>query len=1062
MTIFLNIVIHTREETVRQINEQSKTIYQGKLKVMNIIAERTKKDTRVYKLVEDQSELLRDLNTYLPKLMFYLWEQHKVVVSVIKNSEIESLKKYIAPLLANNFYENILSSYYIEDNLMYVLTLLLEDEINGLTNINQDENFLKDTPCGCVLEELRRKNDIQAFFKSIIFNAVEDLEVNYSPLRFDFNISRLTDEYRRSSIKEPKNKKRKKRDEGYLKYPTDNQSDSISLEDGSVIRDKKKLQMEQENFNKKYIPPLDKTALQKVTEEFKSNNNTKLYDYCYSKLNECNSNQEIFSNKKLMQNLYTCEYSQELLLKYQNYFTIVISFIDSIIEKIKNNFHLLPYSVKCLCKIISLLITKKFPSISETEKNSFIAKFFFGKLLVPILKNPGIEAFISNFIISRNTLNNLSVICEIINKFTSGHFYMSNTEYSDLTPFNWYFIEKMENLFNIFEHITKVRLPSFIEKFIKGELPTDYEYNYFEENPDEDINHRSICFNLDQVKALLETMNKHQNLIFTSPKSTGLKKTMEKLMSPTNQKLLQNILNTENPDNKKIQLQTQKSKKKEDKIKEKDKEKDKEEDPNIVKVHYFLLTTLLTNDRYKELFNIEQNTINFSLKELKTVITDEQITKNNIIKVKNFFCSLLYNYNKLVKTDFDEGTTENTEKILKELNIFMKSSNFVVDDSIPSEWYVKSLLEYLKKIPKDLTENDCEKLYNDIENDVKNSIKSLDIEALSVIMGKLKFAKRGFIYYEESRKLLVDISLNEETKEKIENEFIPVDIKFFLNEDNESGKFEITPCNFKEKDRFNSEKIKEYEKSKKVKLCLTIDMFTKKFPNLVQYQELQDADILEIQKTLEFSSKLNFYFNLIKTNFEKKGITGLEDKIYNYVMSKIYDKIYPIEPYELDNKIFQQSVRLSWTEPKHFFKSKREFVFGSFLSDVINYFKLIDSEKSPKKKLLNLIEIFNSIGFLLKFNGTGNDAGVDDQMPILNYAFVKAQPLRMYSNAKFMELYIGEKKNKFEGSQLTQLLGICDFIAKIKYNELIDVSNEEFIKKCNAATSGEVTPGNQL
>ena len=1033
---------------------------------MNIVAERTKKDNRVYKLVEEQSELLRDLNTYLPKFMHYLWDQHKIVASIIKNCEISILKEYLAPFFANNFYENILSSYYIEDNLMYVLTLLLEDEINNLTNINQDENFLNDTPCGCVLEELRRKNDIQGFFKTIIFNSIEDLEVNYSQLNFDFNIPHLTEEYRRLSIKEPKSRKRMKRDDGYLKYPTDNQSDSISLEDDSIVRDKKKLQMERENFNQKYIPFLNKETLQKVIDEHK--NNKKMYDYCYSKLNDCTSNTDIFSNKKLMDNFYKCDFSPELLLKYQKYFTVVISFINSIIEKIKNNFHLLPYSVKCLCKIISLLITKKFPSINETERNSFISKFFFGKLLAPILKNPGIEAFISNFIISGNTLNNLSVISQIINKFTSGHFYMAVDENSDYTPFNWYFIEKMDELFDIFDHIAKASLPPFIEKYIKGELPENYEYDYFKENPDEDINHRSICFNLDQVKALLNTMNKYQNLIFSSSsKSFGLRKTLEKLMSSNNQKLLQSILNTEieKPDNnnnntKKTIFQSQKSKKKEDKDKSKDKDKDKdkdnekeEEDPNIVKVHYFLLTTLLTNDRYKELFNIEQKTINFSINELKSIQNEEDMIKNNIIKVKNFFCSLLYNYNKLVKTDFDEGTTENTQKILNELKIFMKSSNFVVDGSIPSEWYVKSLLEYLEKIPESLTNNDCEKLYEDMENDVKNSIKSLDIEALSVIMGKLKFAKRGLTYYEESQKLLVDISLNEETKEKIEKEFIPVEIRFFLNEDNESGKFEITPSNFKEKDKSNIEKIKEFEKSKRCRLCQTIDIFTRKFPDLVQYQEFQDADILEIQKTLGFSSKLNNYFNIIKTNLEKKGITGLDDKIYNYVMSKIYDKIYPIEPYELDNKIFQQSVRLSWVEPKHFIKSKRQFVFGSFLSDVEIFFKSIDSEKSPRKKLLNLIEIFNSIGFLLKFNGAGIEAGVDDQMPILNYAFVKAHPLRMYSNAKFMELYIGDRKNKFEGSQLTQLLGICDFIARIKYSELIGVTQEEFIRKCNEATS---------
>ena len=46
-----------------------------------------------------------------------------------------------------------------------------------------------------------------------------------------------------------------------------------------------------------------------------------------------------------------------------------------------------------------------------------------------------------------------------------------------------------------------------------------------------------------------------------------------------------------------------------------------------------------------------------------------------------------------------------------------------MDGTIPSEWYVTSLLEYLKKIPEDLTKNDCEKLYNEIETDLRKSIK---------------------------------------------------------------------------------------------------------------------------------------------------------------------------------------------------------------------------------------------------------------------------------------------------------------------------------------------------
>ena len=73
------------------------------------------------------------------------------------------------------------------------------------------------------------------------------------------------------------------------------------------------------------------------------------------------------------------------------------------------------------------------------------------------------------------------------------------------------------------------------------------------------------------------------------------------------------------------------------------------------------------------------------------------------------------------------------------------------------------------------------------------------------------------------------------------------------------------------------------------------------------------------------------------------------------------------------------------------------------------------------------------------------------KIPLLNYAILKAQPLRMYSNAKFMELYIGDKINKIEGNQLTLLLSVCEHIISINHSQLIDVSPEEYREKCNAS-----------
>ena len=1025
---------------------------------MHMIDE-AKGEKRKYEIVKNPGDYLHDLNTYIPKLMNYLWENPKVVSSIIQNTKNNYVKNYLSILFADNFYENILSSNLMDDRLMYLLTLLLEGEINKLNDINESQKFLDDSNCGYLLEKLRFKKDIQSFFKSIIFNSIKNLETNHSSLNINFNLSIVSDKIDKDKEKDKKKKKNSD------KNKVDDEEDLDDISDYTFKKTKKD---EEENliFIQTYIPDLNKVALEEQLNNYKDNQ--KLVDFLNKKIKDCSDDDILYANKRLMDNLYQNKNPDKILDYYRKYFMIIIKFIDQIINNIIENFHLLPYSVKCLCKIILLLVEKKFPTISESEKNAFVAKFFFGKLLVPFLENPGVEAFINNFIISRNTLNNLKVIGDIINKLASGNFYKSINEENLFTPFNLYFINKMNNLFDIFIHLTKARLPSFIEKFINNELPEDFEYDYFKENPDEVLYERSIFYNLFQVRTIIKTLNQIKDEIFTSPKTKGLEKTLEKLNSKINEESLINLLKVEMTKSQELNedsTSSQQSKKKEKKKKDKKDNKAENEKESDKKIRYFLVTSVLYNDRYKLLFNIKQETPCFSINELKDTLDKKNTNENNIIKVKNFFCSLLYNYNKLVKTDFDEGKTENTEQILFELKYFMKSSNFVKDGTIPSIWYATSLLEYLKKIPKNLTENDCEELYKEIENDLNKSIKDLDFEALSVIIGKLKFAKLCKLYYEESKRLLIDVKLNDESKSIIENDFIPVDLIFKVNEEveeneeSESGIFEINiNNNFKEKDKDNIEKIKDYEKKRKKEsllLCVTISQFIKKFPNILKYQELQDLDIFKLQTNLKFPEYINNYLEIIRGCIKdkiKERLDEILEKIYDYIMSKIYDKIYPNEPFVEDNKIFQQSVRLSWTEPKHFIQSKREFVYGSFLTDALKFFDLIDTEKSPRKKLENMVGLFNSIVFLLQFNGAGKDAGVDDQLPILNYAFVKAQPQRIWSNCTFINIYIGEKKNKNEGNQLAQMLSTCSFIADLEPSQLIDVTTEEFNKKCNEAS----------
>jgi len=982
---------------------------------------------------------LHDLNAYISKLMIYLWEKPKFVCSIIQNTKNNFVKNQLSYLFADNFYENILSSNFMEDRLMYLLTLLLEGEINNLNDINESEHFLDhNSNCGYLLERLRFKKDIQSFFKSIIFDSIKNLETYHPSLNINFNLTKISD-----VIDKDQDKKKKKNSD---KIKIGDEQDSDNNSDYEL---NKKDEIKNNIFVGNYIPDLNKQALEDQLNKYKDDK--KLYDFFNKKINDCSKDNNLYANRELMNTIFLNKNPDKILDYYQNYFMIIIEFIDQIIENILKNFHLLPYSVRCLCKIILLLVEKKFPTISDSEKNAFVAKFFIGKLLVPFLENPEEEAFINDFIISQNTLNNLNIIGKIINKLASGNFFKSINEEKIFTPFNWYFIKKMYNLFDIFIHITKARLPSFIEKLINNELPDNYEYDYFKENPDEVLCHRSIFFNLFQVKTIIKTLNQLKDKIFISPKTKELEITLEKLNYKINEDSLLNLLKIEKKQILNADPLSQQSKKKDKKAKN---EKDSE-----IKVHYFLVTSVLYNDQYKLLFNINQEAPCFSIKELKNTFEKKYTNENNIIKVKNFFCNLLYNYNKLVITDFDEDKIkiENTEKILIEMKNIKKSSNFMKEGTIPSEWYVTSLLEYLKKIPKNLTENDCEELYKDIENDLKKSIKDLDFGALSEIIGKLKFATAYKVYYEESKRLLIDIKLNHESKSIIENVFIPVDVIFNLDEDSESGIFEINASNFKEKDKNNIEKIKDYEKKRKKensKLCVTINQFISKFPNLVKFQQLQDLDILKLQTNLKFSEKMNKYLEIIRgciIDKVKEGLDSILEKIYDYIINKIYDKIFPDEPLQEDSIIFQQTLKLSWIEPKHLIKSKREFVFGSFLIDSLKYLNLIEAEKSSRKKIENMEELFNSIEFLLKFNGIGKVDELDDQLGILKYAIIKAKHFRIWSNCTFMNIYNGKEKNKIVGNQLSQMISACSFILGLEPSQLFGVTKEEFIKKCNEA-----------
>ena len=970
--------------------------------------------------------------------MNYLWENPKTVANLLIHSKKDDVENNIAPLIVNNFYENILSSSYIEDQLLYVIGMVLKDEIdNEIGNKKDYKKFLENTPCGILLEQLKMKQDVQTFFKTVIYKIVANIEEESSSYEINFNLKNIQDEFNKTKEEiETEYKKTGKKqkiinNDFFKKTNYDFESKGEADEQNKDI----------ETFNIKYIPNFNKDEFRKILD--KNEKNKIMKDFLMSHYQTSMENPTIFSNEIFLKNLFDCPASKEILASYQIDFMKVVKILDTFIKSLMKYLYLLPYSVKCVCKMIILMIRKKFSDLNIVEQNAYISKFFFHKLFAPIFENPGVAALINNFIISGVTQHNLKIISYIIKQLFSGQFFVdSDQEECNYTPFNWYFIDKIPEIYSFFDNVTQVTLPTFIEKFINNELPRSFEYNYFKENPEEGIFHRSICFSFQDLYVILHNMKNLKDVLFSKEDKTPFKKTFEKLINKSNSAEIERI--KKNVEYDIIKIYDPKKKK-----------EYKEKGYPILK--YFLLSDLLTNQKFTKIFSIVQEKASFTLPELPSTELDEDNRKNNIIKVKNFICTLLNNYRTLVKTDFIEGTTNNTMDILKQLKRFMKISNFVIDGSIPSEWYVDSLIEYLKKIPPDLTINDCDILYRQIESHINGSIKDIDFEALSLVLGNVKFCKRGKIYYEKMKTLLVDIELNEKVQTIVEKEPITVELEFKYN--NKNKELKIEKSHKKDIQLKSLDNMMFEEETQRTYYCRTIKAFTKRFPNIAKYQQIIEKNLNDMEKDLKLTQKINNYFIIIKDflmskNSSINNLVGSEEfnnisaKIYDYVMEKLYDKIFPKEQDPMDSKIFNQCQMLSWTEPKHYIRTKTNLVFDSFLPDVINYFKQIDIQKSPRQKLIYMNKIFQSISNVVKFSG-GGQTGVDDIMPILNYAFIKAKPPHMVSNCKYMELFIGEKKNREEGSQLAQLTAICEFAQKITADKLFGINDEQFLKRCN-------------
>ena len=243
----------------------------------------------------------------------------------------------------------------MENNLLYVITMLLKDEIDKLQDINQVDFFLEHSKCGYLFDELHKIPDIQIYFKKVILKTVEIIERTFSFREINFSISEMRNEITKKKEEEEEKlgKKINKNnlDDFYNKIINTILMDEIILSKDQISN---KTKERNEIFVKKYIPNLGLEDLKKMEKKATNENKNDLSEYYKKLANDItkSNNKNLYSNIIILKKIFDTNIPTYVYAFYQSNFLEIISFVEQLINDLRNNILLLPNSIKYICKFL--------------------------------------------------------------------------------------------------------------------------------------------------------------------------------------------------------------------------------------------------------------------------------------------------------------------------------------------------------------------------------------------------------------------------------------------------------------------------------------------------------------------------------------------------------------------------------------------------------------------------------------------------------------------------------------------------------------------------------------
>ena len=1069
-------MINVKERLFKEIDDSTKKIFLNKLKIAETIENSTRDKHITYLITDNPSTYYNNDQMYIDKIVMFLRKYQDFMYKVLVNCKSSEGKMCLSSLVSNFFYINTLSSSSIEDEYLVILYRTLTNEIETLKNANSPQKFLEESINAFMVSNLIRNDDVKTYFGKILNEIIEEMDSmnNNQILNFDpIVLNEIIKKRKELLLKIQQQNLRKtvgsKNSKSNLNGRTN--SDSTNLRQAFTMKDPSKgdtslgsgeveqtaspgIQIDKDAFFRKYIPDLLKKELIRRLDN-ETNNNMK--EYIMKQINEYKNNDNLYANTEFLENVYKSSDSTEVLVLYQINFSIVIGLIEKLLKNLINNISIIPNSVRYICKIIAIQIKKKFPQITTVELNAFIAEFFFEKLMRPIFTIPDYNGLLTSKIVSTGTKKNIIIIQNILKQIVHGNFYKAKDE-PNFTIFNWFFMDIMPTVFKFFEELTKVPLPPILEKIINDNNLDTFVYDYFKEYPNEQIRLMNVCYTVDDIITIVDVIKKNEELFLLKDIDKTIYKEFDFFKAAINKMKSKDRIEN-----------LQKAKKADNKDPEK-----------LVKTFNLISESSFSNELG---FISKLSGKHFTIKEIETPKDDKEKELNVLIKVKNALCEVLYNFHDIPKNDFFGIEIHSTDDFISALISLSSINYYNLDNSVQTQWYVLSLQSLYTKLNDEYKTDDYSKLFAELSSDIETSLRKMDYDKMCQIVDRYRYSSKELKQTEISLKGLEHVEFNKKVQDFIDNAQVEVYMKIVPNEKGKRlsiiSKDASLNLKFKYLDNFLFER-----KNDNGRLYQTIYKFITHFPSFTKNQH--EEETFEHEKKIELPKALKDYFSIIKACLksyralapnlqeekeEKKDkkkdkkdkdkekefdlektnpdlVNRMFKEIKKYIMNRLYDKLYPQESDLNDIKIYQMCSMLSWVEPKHLCKVQK-LNLENFLPSTVGYIQKLDTVKNPYEKIMlfeKVIEIIlNTLTFCI---GKKIEGGVDDQLPLLIYVIIKAQPQRLSSNLSFIELYCEEIGFGPEAQKFAMLSAIKERLLNFKYTDLNGVSLEEFNKMC--------------